>query len=110
MGFSAKALALSASLAPAAALNSFWDMMPALKVARAAGRVGSVCLSVRVTRLPLPATLATDSSRPFQAPLSGLRARSRLNFTSAAVIGLPSANLTPFLSVRRMVLPSDDST
>ena len=100
----------AASLAPAAALNSFCGMTAELKVASAAGRLGSGCLSVRVTRLPFTATLAMESSWPLQAPLSGLRARSRLHFTSLLVMGEPSANLMPLLSVRRTILPSGDTT
>src|SRR6476469_4877659 len=110
MGFSAKALALAASFAPGAAANSFWGMMPVLNVASADGSEGSGRLRLSVTVLPLAATESMELIRPFHAPLSGLRARSRLHFTSAAVIGLPSANLMFGRSVRVRVLPSAETT
>ena len=63
-------------------------------------------MSVSVMVFPLTVTLAMDPSRPFQAPLFGSRARSRLHLTSLEDRGLPSANLRPLLRVRVTVLPS----
>jgi hypothetical protein len=71
-----------------------------LKVASALISTGSGCFSLMVmVSGALTVTLSTDASRKPQMPFLGLAARSSDHFTSSAVIGVLSANLTPWRSV-----------
>ena len=71
-----------------------------LKVASALISTGSGCFSLIVTVSgALTATLSIDVSRKLKMPFFGLAARSIDHLTSSAVIGVPSANLTPCRSV-----------
>ena len=53
--------------------------------------------------------LSIEPIRKFQMPFLGSRARSSDHFTSSAVSGEPSANLTPSRRVRVTVLPSSET-
>ena len=78
IGFSAKALAFSASVAPAAASNSFCGMIAVLKTVSADRKVGSGCLRVMTIVLaPSAATEAIEATRNCQMPLSGRGAVER---------------------------------
>jgi hypothetical protein len=106
-GCSAKALALSSSVAPGMASTSFFGRIALLNTLRPTSRVGSGCLSVSTTVLgSLMSTEPTDASMKFQMPSLGSRARSSDHFTSSAVIGEPSENRMPSRNVSVTLRPS----
>src|ERR1700754_3796544 len=93
-GCSAKALAFSSSVAPAAASKTFCGRMLVLKTVSAARIAGSGCLSFRTTVLsPSVVMSPMEATRKFQIPLLGSAARFSDQATSAGVIGEPSENL-----------------